>query len=150
MVPTTSSRNQPELSGKVHRVLISAENFHGTSLNKYLLTGPDLVQNLIYVLLRFRQIQFAMSRDIEGLFLQVGVPDHDQPSLSFFVRHEDPTTNVAVYQYTRDILQLTTRYNIGRYPEATKAVPETFYMEDWWSCISGVVRFGGALWEGSQ
>ena len=75
----------PNKPGKVRRVLNGAAKFHGTSLNKSLLTGPDLLQNLIHVLLRFRQHQFAVSADIEGMFLQVGVPDWDQPSLSFFV-----------------------------------------------------------------
>ena len=59
--------------GKVRRVLNGAAKFHGASLNKSLLTGPDLLQNLIYVLLRFRQHPYAVSADIEGMFLQVGV-----------------------------------------------------------------------------
>ena len=46
------NRNKP---GKVRRVLNGAAKFHGASLNKSLLTGPDLLQILIYVLLRFRQ-----------------------------------------------------------------------------------------------
>ena len=113
MVPTTSSRNQPEQTGEVRRVLNGAAKFHGTSLNKSLLTGPDLLQNLIHVLLRFRQHQFSVSADIEGMFLQVGVPDCEQQSLRFLWR-EDPTTNVVcintrllcinvVFQYTRHI-----------------------------------------------
>ena len=41
--------------GKVRRVLNGASKCHGASLNKSLLVGPDLLQNLIFVLLRFRQ-----------------------------------------------------------------------------------------------
>ena len=66
---------------KVRRVINGAANFRGASLNKSLLTGPDLLQNLIYVLLRFRQHPYAVSADIEGMFLQVGVLPSDQPSL---------------------------------------------------------------------
>ena len=44
----------PNKREKVRRVLNDAARFHGTSLNKSLLTGPDLLQNLIHVLLRFR------------------------------------------------------------------------------------------------
>ena len=80
----------PNKPGKVSRVLNGAAKFHGASLNKSLLTGPDLLQFLIYVLLRFRQHPFAVSADIEGMFLQVGVIPRDQPSLSFLWR-EDPT-----------------------------------------------------------
>ena len=56
--------------GKVRRVLNGAAKFHGTSLNKSLILGPDLLQNLINVLPRFRQHQFAVSADIEGIFLR--------------------------------------------------------------------------------
>ena len=45
----------PNKPGKVRRVLNGASKFHGTSLNKTLLVGPDFLQNLIFVLLRFRQ-----------------------------------------------------------------------------------------------
>ena len=142
----------PNKTGKVRRVLNGAAKFHGTSLNKSLLTGPDLLQNLIHVLLRFRQHQFAVSADIEGMFLQVGVPDCDQPSLRFLWR-EDPTTNVVVYQNTRHIfgakdsptcanyaLQRTARDNVNQYPEATKAVLENFYMDDYLDSVESPER----------
>ena len=90
----------PNKPGKVRRLLNGAAKFHGASLNKSLLTAPDLLQNLIYVLLRFRQHPYAVSADIEGMFLQVGVLPSDQPSLRSLWR-EDPTNNVVVYQYTR-------------------------------------------------
>ena len=96
----------PKKPGKVRWVLNGAAKFHGTSLNKSLRSGPDLLLNLIRVLLRFRQHQFAVSADIEGMFLQVGVPDCDQPSLRF-LWWEDPTTNVVVYQYTRHLIGAT-------------------------------------------
>ena len=142
----------PNKPGKVRRVLNGAAKFHGTSLNKSLFTGPNLLQNLIHVLLRFRQHQFALSADIKGMFLQVGVPDTDQPSLRLFWR-EDPTTNVVVYQYTRHIfgakdsptsanyaLQRTARDNVNQYPEATKAVLENFYMDDYLNSVESPER----------
>ena len=117
MAPTHHPVLNPKKSGKVRRVLNGAAKFHGASLNKSLLTGPDLLQNLIYVLLRFRQHPYAVSADIEGMFLQVGVLPSDQPSLRFLWR-EYPTTNVA-------------RDNAKFYPEAAKAVLENFYMDDY-------------------
>ena len=80
----------PNKPGKVRRVLNGASKCHGASLNKSLLVGPDLLQNLIFVLLRFRQHKYAVSVDSEGMFLQVGVREEDQPSLRFLWR-EDPT-----------------------------------------------------------
>ena len=35
----------PNKPGKIRRVLNGAAKFHGASLNKSLLTGPDLLQN---------------------------------------------------------------------------------------------------------
>ena len=63
----------PNKPGKVRRVLNGAAKFHGKSLNSCLLTGPDLLQDLFNVLLRFRQHTYAVSADIEGMFLQVRV-----------------------------------------------------------------------------
>ena len=92
----------PHKPGKVRRVLNGAAKFHGVSLNSKLLTGPDLLQTLIHVLMRFRQHPYSVSADIEGMFLQVGVISEDRPSLRFLWR-EDPATDVAVYQYVRHI-----------------------------------------------
>ena len=75
----------PNKPGKVRRVLNGASKFPGVSLNNVLLTGPDLLQKLIHTLIRFRQHQIAVSADIEGMFLQVGVLLSDQPALRFFV-----------------------------------------------------------------
>ena len=86
----------PNKPGKVRRVLNGASKCHCASLNKSLLVGPDLLQNLIFVLLRFRQHKYAVSADIEGMFLQVGVREENQPSLRFLWR-EDPTTIMNDY-----------------------------------------------------
>ena len=133
----------PNKPGKVRRVLNGASKFHGTSLNRSLLVGPDLLQNLFFVLLRFRQHKYAVSADIEGMFLQVGVLARDQPSLRFLWR-EDPTSSVVVHQYTRHIfgardsptcanfaLQKTASDNQAEYPEAASAVVQKFYMDDY-------------------
>ena len=92
----------PHKPGKVRSVLNGAAKFQGQSLNNALLTGPDLLQNLIHILIRFHQHKYAVSADIEGMFLQVGVIPKDQPSLRFLWR-EDPAAEIAVYQYVRHI-----------------------------------------------
>ena len=80
----------PHKPGKVRRVLNGAAKFQGQSLNNALLTGPDLLQSLNHILFRFRQYPHAVSSDIEGMFLQVGVIPEDRPSLRFLWR-EDPS-----------------------------------------------------------
>ena len=61
----------PNKPGKVRRVLNGASKCHGASMNKSLLVGPNLLQNLIFALLRFRQHKYAVSADIEGNFYRL-------------------------------------------------------------------------------
>ena len=63
----------PKKPGNFRRLLNRTDKFHCASLIKPLLTEPVFLQNLNYVLLRLRQHPFAVSADIEGMFLQVGV-----------------------------------------------------------------------------
>ena len=137
----------PNKPGKVRRVLNGASKFHGTSLNKSLLVGPGLLQNLKFVLLHFRQHHFAVSADIEGMFLKVGV--FQSTNLPFvFLWREDPTADVVVHQYTRHIfgakdlptcanyaLQRTAMDHQAMFPDAESSVLEKFFMDDYLDSI---------------
>ena len=73
----------PNKPGKVRVVFDAAAEYGGTSLNNNLLQGPDCTNNLVGVLLRFRQDHTAMVADIESMFHQVKVREQDQGSLRF-------------------------------------------------------------------
>ncbi|XP_075261127.1 uncharacterized protein LOC142352857 [Convolutriloba macropyga] len=60
----------PNKPGKVRRVSNAASVFKGNSLNSNLLTGPVLINNLVGLLLRFRENPVAVSADIEAMFMQ--------------------------------------------------------------------------------
>ncbi len=60
-----------------------ASKYQGTSLNEEVFKGPDLMNNLIGVLLRFRQHPVAIMADVEGMFHQVKVCDSDSDALRF-------------------------------------------------------------------
>ena len=60
---------KPNKPGKVRRVLNGASKFHVKSLNNSLLVGADLLQKLLFVLMRFRELKYAISADIEGMFM---------------------------------------------------------------------------------
>ena len=75
----------------------SAAMFAGNSLNNSFFVGSDLLQSLLFVLMRFREHKYAVSADIEGMFMQVGLLESDQRSLPFLWR-EDPTSDVSVFQ----------------------------------------------------
>ena len=73
----------PRKPGKVRAVFDAASTFAGTSLNEELLQGPDLINNLVGVLVRFRQDPFALITDIESMFHQVRVIPEDTDALQF-------------------------------------------------------------------
>jgi len=69
----------PKKPDKVRVVFDCAARFGGTSLNDKVLQGPDLTNQLIGVLLRFREEPVAIMADIQAMFHQVRVlvPDRD-------------------------------------------------------------------------
>ncbi|KAK3747005.1 hypothetical protein QZH41_011961, partial [Actinostola sp. cb2023] len=75
-----TNQNKP---GKVRVVFDAAAKYDGRSLNQSLLQGPDMTNNLLGVLMRFRQGQTALVADIEGMFHQVKVSPEDQDAFRF-------------------------------------------------------------------
>jgi hypothetical protein len=73
----------PNKPGKVRVVFDAAAKYDGTSLNQNLLQGPDMTNNLLGVLMRFRQGKTALVADIEGMFHQVKVSPEEQDSFRF-------------------------------------------------------------------
>ena len=52
-------------------------------MNDNLLHGPNLANNVVDVLLRFRQEKVAVMADIQEMFHQVRVPEDQRDSLRF-------------------------------------------------------------------
>ena len=73
----------PKKPDKVRVVFDCAAKYHGVSLNDNILQGPDLTNNLIGVLCRFRQYPVALMADIEAMFHQVRVNLEDPNALRF-------------------------------------------------------------------
>ena len=76
----------PHKLGKVRRVCNAASKFRGVSLIDKLLSGPDLLRNLVGTVFRFRENQIAITADIELMFLQVAVPKNECKLLRFLWR----------------------------------------------------------------
>ena len=81
---------------KVRLVFDAAAIYHETSLNDNLLLGIDLLNNLVSVLCRFRQVEYALISDIEAMFHQVCVPSLDTDTLRFSWR-KDTDTEIEDY-----------------------------------------------------
>ena len=73
----------PKKPEKIRVVFDCSTQYEGTSLNKELLQGPDLTNQLVGVLLRFRKELIAFTGDIEAMFYQVRVPENQRSYLRF-------------------------------------------------------------------
>ena len=65
-------------STPVRIVFNSSAVFQGDKLNDYWMKGPDLLNDLFGVLLRFRKNQAAMLGDISKMYHRILIPEIDQ------------------------------------------------------------------------
>ena len=73
----------PNKPGKIRVVFDCSAEFDEQSLNKELLTGPDLTSQILGVLTRFWQNSIAFMADIEAMYYQLVVPEHQQTFIKF-------------------------------------------------------------------
>ena len=69
--------------GKIRVVFDCSSQYKGNSINQNLLSGPDLTNQLIGVLHRFRLEPVAFMADIQAMYYQVKVPKSQRS----YVRH---------------------------------------------------------------
>ena len=136
--------------GKTRIVFDCAAKYGGTSLNDQLLTGPDLTNSIVGVLMRFREERVALSADIECMFHQVGVPPDDQDAFRF-LWWPDGNLNQQPVEHRMEVhlfgatsspsccnfaLKRTAEDNKGEFPEeVVRTVKRNFYVDD---CLKSV------------
>ena len=131
----------PNKPGQERRVTNAAAKFKGQSLNSNLITGPDLLNDLVGILLRLRGNPVAILSDIEGMFMQIAIRHEDQSALRFLWPNEEI---VNQYQFTRLIfggpfspfcaiflLNCCAEENAIEFPNAVSAVKNHFCMDDY-------------------
>ena len=92
--PVTS----PTKPGKVRIIFDAAAEYEGTSLNKNLLSGPDMTNSLVGVLLLFRQGTIGIAADSEAMFHKIRFREEDQDSLRFLWWTKEDPPDVYVMQ----------------------------------------------------
>ena len=76
----------------------AAAKYDRVSVNDKLHTGPDLLNSLVGVLLRFREQRVGLAADLEAIFHQVQIIEEDQPALRFLCRNLELDFPPDVYQ----------------------------------------------------
>ena len=119
----------------------SAKGANGVSLNDCMETGPNLLPNLIDILVRFRRWPVALASDIQKAFLQISVKREDRDVHRFL--WEDGG-KIRVMRFTRVpfgnkcspfLLNATVKYHLKQY-ESTPVIEEleeNLYVDDWLS-----------------
>ena len=89
----------PKKPDQVRGVFDSSVVFAGESLNEALLTGPNLTNSLLGILLRFRREKFAIAGDIQQMFYRFFVePEHRDYLRFFWYQQNDPKQPLVEYR----------------------------------------------------
>ena len=129
---------------KVRIFFHAAAKHDGVSFNKALLTGPDFLNNLTGILLRFRNHKVEIAADIEAMYRQVRVSKSDEEALRLLWQGDLSQSGPEVYQIMVHIfdgkdssccanyaLKKTGRDNFNHYnPPTIESVLKSFYMLD--------------------
>ena len=100
---------KPEKKFTPFRVVFNAAaKYHGHVLNEYMLKGPDLLNDLVGVLLRFRENHVAILGDVSKMYHQVLVdPVVDAHSHRFLWRSfETVNQTFMLKQFSRSVINL--------------------------------------------
>ena len=91
----------PKKPGKIRVVFDSSAEYKGTSLNGELLTGPDLANSLLGVLIRFRHGRVGAMCDVEQMFHSFHVDPKHQDYLRFlWFKNNDIGEEIIEYKMT--------------------------------------------------
>ena len=139
----------PKKPNKPRVVFDAAATCKGKSLNKSLHTGPDLLNSLVGVLLRFRKNQIAVVADIEAMFHQVKANKADADSLRFIwaenpLNKKPDTYQMVVHIFgatdspccTNHALKMTARENMEKFqPVTIESILTSFYVDDFLTSV---------------
>ena len=78
-----SSVYHPNKLGKTCVVFDYSAEFEGTSINKESLTDADLTNQIVSILIKFREEKVAVMADVELMYYQVRVLENQQAYLKF-------------------------------------------------------------------
>ena len=127
----------------IHIVFNSSSSFQGHRLNDYWMKGPDLLNSLFGVILRFRENEVAVTGDISKMYHRVLIPEQDQQVHRYLWRNMETNREPDVYVKTvltfgdkpapamaQIALRKTADQAKSSYPEAAQVLKNNTYMDD--------------------
>ena len=154
-LPVHVVRKESSTTTKLRAVFdASARSSTGTSLNDILMVGPTVHPPLVDVLLRFRSHRVALIADVSRMYRAIRLSESDK-DLHRFVWRSNSKAPLLDYRMTRLTFGVSSSSFIANmcvkqnsldhaleYPEAAKAVSDSFYVDD---CLSGSDSIQGAI-----
>ena len=131
----------------------SANSKSGPSLNQCLETGPNLIELIPNLLIRFRKHEIGVSADIKQAFLQISVSLTDRDVLRFLWWSQTEPRKIVMYRHRRVVfgvnsspflLGATIEYHLENLLELAKSreeqrvltqLKESFYVDN---CVTSV------------
>jgi hypothetical protein len=134
------------LTSKIRPVFdASCKSDNSLSLNDYLIKGPNLVEEIPAILMRFREKAIGVTSDIRRAFLQIGIRREDQNYLKFLwwennkiieFRHKRVVFGVTSSPY---LLAAVISFHLKNVPNDLKIVAQkllnSFYVDN---CVTSV------------
>ena len=106
---------KPDSKSTPFRIVFNTSaNFHGYILNEYYAKGPQMINNLLGILLRFREERFAMVGDIRKMYHSIKLSLQDEMMHLFLWRNLDENKDPDEYAITA--------VNFGDRPSAAVAI----------------------------
>ena len=117
----------------------SAKGLNKVSLNDCMEKGPNLIPNLVQILVRFRKWPIALVADIKKAFLQIAVQKVDQDVHRFLWELDGQLRIMRIVRVpfgnraSPFLLNATIRHHLGKY-EPSRVISElqkNLYVDDW-------------------
>ena len=127
---------------KLRVVFDASAKYHNTAINDHLLQGPDQMNNLTGILLRFRKERVAISCDIEKMFHNFYVDQEHRDYLRFLWVEKD-LTSIKTCRMTVHLFGATSSPGVATFglrklasdyehvsPKAAEFLRKDFYVDD--------------------
>lgn len=102
--------NESSLTSRIRPVFdASARDKLTPSLNDCLECGPNLIELIPTVMLRFREGKFGVIADIAKAFLQISINEEDRDYLRFCWYADDVCNDIIVYRHKRVVFSTQCR-----------------------------------------